>query len=178
MSPFALIPLSASSAVAATPMLSLLIGATLATAPVGGLAPVEGLARAIQLSLAPVFLLAGVSGLLGVFTNRLARIIERARVLQDQHRDAPIATGRQVSRELQIQKRRMELVMRSIQCCTVTVLLVALVVSTVFMSAVARLDLALIVVPLFVTAMLFLMAAVPLFLLEMQMAAEQLRRRF
>lgn len=141
-------------------------------------APVEGLAKAIQLSLAPVFLLAGVSGLLGVFTNRLARIIERARVLQDQRRDAPIATGRQVCRELQIQKHRMELVMRAIQCCTVTVLLVALVVSLVFLSAVARLDLALMVVPLFVAAMLFLMAAVLLFLREMQVAADQLRRRF
>jgi hypothetical protein len=141
-------------------------------------APVEGLARAIQLSLAPVFLLAGVSGLLGVFTNRLARIIERARVLQDQRRDAPIATGRQVCRELQIQKQRMELVMAAIQCCTVTVLLVAIVVSMVFLSAVARLDLALIVVPLFVAAMLFLMVAVLLFLGEMQVAADQLRRRF
>ena len=142
------------------------------------LAPVEGLAKAIQLSVAPVFLLAGVSGLLGVFTNRLARIIERARVLQDQARDAAIATSRQVRKELQVQKQRMTLVMRAIQCCTVTVLLIALVVAVVFVSAVARLDLALMVVPLFVAAMLFLMAAVLLFLKEMQLAAEQLRRRF
>jgi len=128
--------------------------------------------------MAPVFLLAGVSGLLGVFTNRLARIIERARVLQDQARAAPIARGRAVRRELVVQKRRMTLVMRAIQCCTVTVLLVALVVAVVFVSAVARLDLALMVVPLFVAAMVFLMAAVVLFLMEMQLAAEQLRRRF
>lgn len=138
----------------------------------------EGLARSIQLSVAPVFLLAGVSGLLGVFTTRLARIIERARTLQDQAQDAAIATSRQVRRELQVQKQRMALVMRAIQCCTVTVLLVALVVAVVFVSAVARLNLALMVVPLFVAAMAFLMAAVVLFLLEIQLAAEQLRRRF
>ncbi len=142
------------------------------------IAPVEGLAKAIQLSVAPVFLLAGVSGLLGVFTNRLARIIERARVLQDQARESAIATGRQVRKELQVQKRRIALVMRAIQCCTVTVLLVALVVAVVFVSAVARLDLALMVVPLFVAAMVFLMVAVVLFLLEIQLAADQLRRRF
>ena len=59
-------------------------------------APVESLAKAIQLSVAPVFLLAGVSGLLGVFTNRLARIIERARLLQDQSREATVSTGRRV----------------------------------------------------------------------------------
>ena len=132
--------------------------------------PVEGLAKAIQLSVAPVFLLAGVSGLLGVLTNRLARITDRARVLQDQSREAGIAGGRQGRRELQVQKQRMRLVLRAIQCCTITVLLVALVVAVVFVSAVARLDLAQMVVPLFVAAMLFL--------LEMQLAAEQLNRSF
>jgi hypothetical protein len=43
-------------------------------------APVEGLARAIQLSLAPVFLLAGVSGLLGVFTKSLRKNRQKRRV--------------------------------------------------------------------------------------------------
>ena len=140
--------------------------------------PVEGLARAIQLSVAPVFLLAGVSGLLGVFSQRLSRIIERARLLQDQGRDAPVSTGLRLRSELQVQKRRIALVMRAIQCCTITVLLVALVVAVVFVSAVARLDLALMVVPLFVAAMVFLMGAVLLFLREIHLAAEQLRRRF
>lgn len=81
-------------------------------------------------------------------------------------------------KELRVQKLRMTLVMRAIQCCTVTVLLIALVVAVVFVSAVARLDLAMMVVPLFVAAMVFLMAAVVLFLKEMQLAAQQLRRRF
>jgi hypothetical protein len=33
-------------------------------------------ARAIQLALAPVFLLTGIAGLLNVMTNRLARIVD------------------------------------------------------------------------------------------------------
>ena len=33
--------------------------------------------QAIQLSVAPVFLLTGIAGLLGVMANRLARIIDR-----------------------------------------------------------------------------------------------------
>ena len=52
---------------------------TLAALPVA--AHVEGLARAIQMSVAPVFLLTGLGGLLVVLTNRLARIIDRARTL-------------------------------------------------------------------------------------------------
>jgi len=55
---------------------------------------------------------------------------------------------------------------------------VALVVAIVFVSAVSAIDLALIVVPLFVLAMACLMVAVVLFLREVQLATGQLRRRF
>jgi hypothetical protein len=43
---------------------------------------VSTVAHVIQLAVAPVFLLTGVSALLGVLTNRLARIIDRARALE------------------------------------------------------------------------------------------------
>ena len=38
-----------------------------------------GLAQAIQLSVAPVFLLTAIAGLLGVISNRLARVLDRSR---------------------------------------------------------------------------------------------------
>lgn len=141
-------------------------------------APVEGLAKAIQLSVAPVFLLAGISGLLGVISSRLARIIDRGRELQSQARDGSVAITREARQELQLQKRRMGLMLKAIECCTVTILLVALVVAIVFVSAVASLDLAMLVVPLFVLAMLCLMVAVVLFLKEVQIATGQIRRWF
>jgi len=40
-------------------------------------------AHAIQLAVAPVFLLSGIGAILVVITNRLGRIIDRARVLED-----------------------------------------------------------------------------------------------
>jgi len=140
--------------------------------------PVEGLAKAIQLSVAPVFLLAGISGLLGVLSNRLARIIDRGRQIQDQARDASVAISREARQELQLQKRRMGLMLKAIELATFTILLVSLVVAIVFVSAVARIDLALLVVPLFVLAMLCLMVAVVLFLREVQIATSQIRRWF
>ena len=150
----------------------------LAPDPLLAAAPVESLARAIQLSVAPVFLLAGISGLLVVLTNRLARIIDRSRQLQEQLRDATVARAREWKQELQLQKRRMTLVLKAIELCTGTILLVALVVAIVFVSVVTAIDLALVVVPLFVAAMLCLMVAVLLFLREVQLAATQLRRWF
>ena len=140
--------------------------------------PSAALARAIQLSLAPVFLLASMSGLLMVLTNRLGRLIDRARELKRQVRDSEQEVGRDLRQELQGQKRRMGLLMKAIEFSTVTMLLVALVVAIVFISVVAQLDLALMVAPLFVLAMVCLMVAVSLLLRELQLATAQLRRTF
>lgn len=140
--------------------------------------PSAALARAIQLSLGPVFLLASMSGLLMVLTNRLGRLIDRARELKRQVSDSGQEVGRDLRQELQGQKRRMGLLMKAIEFSTVTMLLVALVVAIVFISEVAQLDLALMVAPLFVLAMLCLMVAVSLLLRELQLATAQLRRNF
>lgn len=144
-------------------------------------APVIGLAKAIQLSVAPVFLVTGISGLLGVLTNRLSRVIDRARSLQDQQLDSHLAHARRLAQDLKIQKRRMGLLNRAIQAATVTGLLVAAVVAVTFvsaMAAMAALDLAAIVVPLFVIAMGSLMATLLLLLRETQLATGQINRRF
>ena len=141
-------------------------------------APVEGLARAIQLSVAPVFLLTGISGLLGVLSNRLNRIVDRGRMLLEQSNNPSIAISRSARQELQLQKHRMWLMLKAIELATFTILLVALVVGIVFISAVARIDLAQAVVPLFVLAMLCLMVAVVLFLREVQIATNVIRRSF
>jgi hypothetical protein len=113
-----------------------------------------------------------------VITNRLARIIDRGRELKAQTSDSSVAVTREARQELQLQKRRMALMLKAIEFATVTILLVALVVAIVFVSAVASLDLALLVVPLFVLAMACLMVAVLLFLREVQIATGQIRRWF
>ncbi|MGB8250108.1 MAG: DUF2721 domain-containing protein, partial [Azonexus sp.] len=43
---------------------------------------VSSVAHVIQLAVAPVFLLAGVGALLGVLTNRLARVVDRFHALE------------------------------------------------------------------------------------------------
>ena len=48
----------------------------------GELSNIDAVAHVIQLSVAPVFLLSGIGAMLAVMTNRLARVIDRARVLE------------------------------------------------------------------------------------------------
>lgn len=137
-----------------------------------------GLARAIQLSVAPVFLLTGISGLLNIFTGRLSRIIDRVRFLQDAQDRVDPSQSEDLERALKVQRRRTFLINRAILCTGITALLVAGVVAVLFISAVAALDLAVIVVPIFVLAMLFLILGLVFFLLEVQLAIRQNPQRY
>ena len=127
------------------------------------------LARAIQLSVAPVFLLTAIAGLLGVISNRLARVLDRAQRLQSVT-DEPM--------DLALLKRRMTLLTRASEAVTTTGVLVAAVVAVTFISAIAVIDLTAIVVPLFVVAMVSLMVGLLTLLLDARVSARLIRRRF
>ena len=49
----------------------------------------SAITHGIQLAVAPVFLLTAVSGMIGVVAGRLARIIDRARVVEERARREP-----------------------------------------------------------------------------------------
>ena len=140
----------------------------LIAAPQAG-APVMGLAKAIQLSVAPVFLLTAIAGVLGVISNRLARVLDRAREIQGPAMD---------SQDMQLLRQRMGLLSRAIESVTITGVLVSAVVAVTFISAITVVDLAPIVVPLFVVAMLALIAGLLLLLLDTRLASRMMRRRF
>ena len=135
----------------------------------GADSPMLGLAKAIQLSVAPVFLLTAIAGLLSVISNRLARVLDRAQRLQ---------SIRDEAMDLALLKRRMTLLTRASEAVTTTGVLVAAVVAVTFISAIAVIDLTAIVVPLFVVAMLSLMVGLLTLLLDTRVSARLIRRRF
>ncbi|WP_094512930.1 DUF2721 domain-containing protein [Synechococcus sp. MW101C3] len=141
-------------------------------------AAVAKLSYAIQLSVAPVFLLTGITGLLSMFTQRLARIVDRTRLLQEALARGTTQEARRLRKSLDVQKKRMFLINRAIFCVTFTALLIAAVVAVMFVSAVAVLDLAAILVPAFVLAMLMLIVGLVLFLQEVQLAISQNPKRY
>ena len=63
------------------------------------------IAHLIQSAIAPVFLLTGVASTLAVLTNRLSRIVDRARVLETQLAGHP-GEGPQLHGELSVLARR------------------------------------------------------------------------
>ena len=131
----------------------------------------ESLSKAIQLSVAPVFLLAGIGALMNVLSGRLVRIVDTAKQL----RATREVTGSMDERTRRIYRQRMQLTMRAIALLTSTTLLVSAVVAAMFLSVVFQLNLTAVVVPLFISAMVLLMLASLCFLREVQLAAKLLQ---
>ena len=134
----------------------------------------SALAHTIELSIAPVFLLSAVGVILGVLTNRLARIVDRARTLD------PIASEvsqeEVVRAELQLLEQRKRLILQGINMCTYSAVLIASVIAALFLAAFMRLDLSVLVGWAFVAAMLTLIVGLLNFLREVRLALRWVRR--
>lgn len=137
-------------------------------------AGITGIAHVIQLSVAPVFLLSGIGAMLAVMTNRLARVIDRARLLEGQLPGKP-GDVESLHGQLATLSRRAKLVGRSITLCTITALLVCAVIAILFLSAFLGFDASVPVALLFVAAMLAFFAGLLTFLREIFLATASLR---
>jgi hypothetical protein len=133
-------------------------------------------AHSIQLSLAPVFLLSGIGVLLGVLTNRLSRIVDRARPLELELHEARTGPGAEDLRlRLRWLAQRARYIHAAITLSTVAALLIAIVVALLFASAFVRFNLSLPVAALFVASMVSLVGALLCFLLEVRIATRTVR---
>ena len=137
---------------------------------------ITAVAHAIQLSVAPVFLLSGIAAILAVMTSRLSSIIDRARALEARLPGAVPEAERALHGELATLSRRAKLISGSIALCTGTALLVCMVIVTAFLGVVfLRTDLSTPVALLFVTAMVTFFVGLVLFLREIFLATANLR---
>ena len=132
---------------------------------------VSTISALIQLSVAPVFLLAGVAGLLNVFTGRLTRIIDKVEKL-DNFINIQEKKEVEFKEDPQLIKRRRFLIMRmqntnlALFFCTATGLMVALVILMMFFSALLNFDSSTFISVLFILAMASLIVSLLLFLRE------------
>ncbi|HEY5609999.1 MAG TPA: DUF2721 domain-containing protein [Thermoanaerobaculia bacterium] len=136
---------------------------------------VSAIAHVIQLAVAPVFLLLAIGTMLNVMTNRLARIIDRARVLETSLETAPPDLVDGLQTQLRTLARRANLIGRAITLCTTTALLVCTVVAILFLSAFVRIDVTIPIALLFILAMLAFVLALVWFLQEIFLATANLR---
>jgi hypothetical protein len=136
-----------------------------------------GLAKLIQLSLGPVFLLSAIGTLLNMLTGRLSRIVDRAREIERNFtaRDHPDHVHQ--VRELRILDRRMAIVNNAIFLCTMSAVLICLVVAAMFLARLAGFGFARTLALTFAGALLLLIAGLALFLIEIRVAVAAIRVR-
>jgi hypothetical protein len=141
----------------------------------GELSNVSTVAHVIQLSVAPVFLLSGIGAILAVMTNRLARIIDRARLLETRLDQATPETAVMVREDLVTLRQRAKLIGPAITLCTATALLICMVIAVLFLSAFLKFNAGVIVALLFILAMLAFSLGLVWFLREIRVATRNLR---
>ena len=123
------------------------------------LAPSDGfndIARAIQLALAPVFLLTGIAGLLSVMAGRLARIFDRSSALIENRRALLLSVHTSLDREQDSLERRRRYTSLAITSSTIAALLVCLDIAVIFLELMFDTPMKWPIGILFIAAVLFL----------------------
>ncbi|MEI2721608.1 MAG: DUF2721 domain-containing protein [Gemmatimonadales bacterium] len=139
--------------------------------------PVElgDLAHAIQLALAPVFLLTGIAGILNVMTGRLARIIDRGRYLTERELPPAMVASAAYRVELASLEFRRHLASSAIAASTLSALLVCVVIASLFVQVLLQVELKWVVGALFTGSTLALVVGLGYFLREVHLATKTVR---
>lgn len=118
---------------------------------------VDDIAHLIQLSVAPVFLLTGLGGVLSVLTIRINRIVDRARHLEERYAACkdPAHKARQGA-DLRTLARRLRLTGWAITLCMACELLICTLIALLFLGGVFRSDVSLAIAIIFIVAMFLL----------------------
>ncbi len=117
----------------------------------------------LQTAIGPVVVISGVGLLLLTMTNRLGRIVDRSRALAHQARTSEGEAEEAAHAQLRILGERAQLVRMAILLAGICVLFIALVVITLFVTALLRVEIAWLVATLFIISMLCLVASLLFF---------------
>ena len=130
----------------------------------------------IQLAVAPVFLLTAVAGMIGTAAGRLARIIDRARVVEGRIDGAPASDPMtQAFKELRELRRRGTLVNTCIALLTFCAISIGLTIVVLFLGETTEVQSFRIATILFLAGVTFFLLALLCFLTETLIATRVLK---
>ena len=137
---------------------------------------INTVAHVIDVAVAPVFLLAGISGLLVVLTNRLGRTIDRSRSLQSAETESlPAAHRESIRREKSALVVRIRYINRAISMAVISAILVCLVVVTLFLGSLLQINVSAVIASLFIVCMVVLSMSFFMFFLEIVISIRTLK---
>jgi len=133
------------------------------------------IAQTIQLALAPVFVLVAIGNIMNILSTRLARVVDRARKLQERHPETAGSEHDEIVREIRILDRRIHLIGRAILLLVLSGLTIGGCVALLFVEELFDVNLQQVAAFAFIIAIGLLMWALTLFLREIRQATAALR---
>ncbi|KQN10727.1 conserved membrane hypothetical protein [Sphingomonas aurantiaca] len=138
---------------------------------------ISTIAQTIQLSLAPVFMLAGIGQLLNVLAGRLSRVIDRARKLELMHGSITGPDHHRYVWELRLLDRRMTIINAALFLAVSSAIMTCVLIALLFIAELAKLHFGTAVALCFILAMILLIAALVSFIVEVRISLRAFRIR-
>ncbi|MDO9164551.1 MAG: DUF2721 domain-containing protein [Rhodoferax sp.] len=136
----------------------------------------ETVTHGIQLAVAPVFLLTAVAAMIGTVAGRLARIIDRARLVEDRIEAAPAGDAmKSAYDELARLRMRGRLVNACIALLTFCAILIGLTIMALFIGETTEMQILRIATISFLSGVIFFLLALLCFLTETLLATRILK---
>lgn len=139
-----------------------------------GSGQLDSVVHFIQLAIAPVFLLTAIGSMLGTMTNRVARIVDRAREIERRLAGAADFASHE-HRELRTLARRARLINMAITFTVLSALLVCVSIGGLFLDAYWERSLTTLVAWIFGVSLVALIVGLGFFLREIYVATATLR---
>ena len=129
----------------------------------------------LQVAIGPVILISGVGLLLLSLTNRFGRAVDRSRQLIREMREASDADRSQLAGQVEILFRRARLIQTAIILGAVSVLFAAVLIITLFFTALLELQLAVFICLVFICCLASLISSLVAFILDIRLSLKALK---
>ena len=136
---------------------------------------VTDITRIIQLAVAPVFLLTAIGTILSALNNRLGRIVDRRRVIEERLHNALVENRPSEQAdvdELHLLARRISLIYHAIVLSIICALFICMLVASAFLGVFVSVDIARLIGTLFILAMFALIGSLWMLLREVFLAVK------
>jgi hypothetical protein len=128
----------------------------------------------LQLAIGPVILISGIGLILLSMTNRYGRLLDRARRLTSDLHGASESDRIRLIAQLRILSSRALLARASITFAAISILLAAILIISLFLGALLQLEIAAIIVGIFILCMFSLIISLLLFLSDINLSLKAL----
>jgi len=129
----------------------------------------------LQIAIAPVILISGVGLLLLSMTNRFGRAIDRSRQLAREMREAGPTEQDRLAGQIEILYRRARLIRLSIIAAAISVLMAAVLIISLFLSALLKVEVGWLISVVFIVGMVALIISLVAFIQDIHLSLMALK---